>query len=89
MAFSTERFREMVAEARWDAASELLGQHRDEAADAILALPFGQQRQLFSHLPTDLAAEVVGQFPYFHAYVLLYSLKAHAIGAIIDAMIPG
>jgi NitT/TauT family transport system ATP-binding protein len=80
---------DLVSQARWEAAIELLrGQKPEQAADAILALPFEQQRRLFRRLPADLSATMVGHFPYFHAYVLLYSLKTPAIASIIDAMAP-
>jgi NitT/TauT family transport system ATP-binding protein len=44
---------------------------------------------LFRRLPIDLAATLIGQFPYFHAYAVLYSLSAPQIAAIISAMEPG
>jgi NitT/TauT family transport system ATP-binding protein len=77
----------LLTQARWDAATKLLRQHDpEEAADAINALPFGQQQLLFHHLPPNLAAELAGHFVYFHAYVLLCSLTTPEIAAIIDAM---
>jgi NitT/TauT family transport system ATP-binding protein len=87
MAEPLRQLRDLLTQARWDAATELLRQHDpDEAADAILPLPFEQQRLLFRHLPVDLAAALAGRFPYFHAYVLLYSLTTPEIAAIVDAM---
>jgi NitT/TauT family transport system ATP-binding protein len=87
MAELTQQLRDLTGLSRWDAATELLRRHKvEEAAEAILALPFEQQRLLFRNLPVDLAAALVGQFPYFHAYVLLHSLKAPEIAATIDAM---
>lgn len=75
MAESLQQLRDLLTPARWEAAAELLSQHGpDKAADAIVPLPFEQQRLLFRHLPTDFAAAIAGHFPYFHAYVLLYSL---------------
>jgi len=80
---------DLVAQARWDAASELLGRHKpEEATDAVLALAFEQQRLLFRHLPADLAARIGEHTPYFHTYVLLYSLTTHEIAAIVAAMHP-
>jgi NitT/TauT family transport system ATP-binding protein len=87
MAESPQQLRDLLTEARWEAAAELLRElGPDKAADAILPLPFAQQRLLFRHLPKDLAAALAGHFPYFHAYVLLYSLAPPEIGAIVDAM---
>jgi NitT/TauT family transport system ATP-binding protein len=51
-------------------------------------LPFEQQQSLFRHLPLDLAAAVVAQFPYYHEYVLLHSLPAGEIRALVDEMNP-
>jgi NitT/TauT family transport system ATP-binding protein len=77
----------LLARRRWDAAVELLRRHdADEAADAIVALPFEQQQLLFRNLPPDLAAKLAGHFLYFHAYVLLCSLTTPEIAAIMDAM---
>src|ERR1700736_570336 len=87
MAEPLRQLRDLLTQARWDAATELLRQHNpDEVADAMLPLPFEQQRLLFRHLPVDLAAALTGLFPYFHAYVLLYSLTTPEIAAIVDAM---
>lgn len=80
---------ELVAQGRWSSAVELFHNHKlEDTAEAILALPFAQQQHLFRRLPKELAAPLVGHFPYFHAYVLLYSLTAPEIAAIIDAMTP-
>src|SRR6202140_3585217 len=77
----------LLTQRRWDAAAELLRRHdADEAADAIVALPFEQQQLLFRNLPPDLAAKLAGHFLYFHAYVLLCSLTTPEIAAIMDAM---
>src|ERR1019366_6931046 len=87
MAESLQQLRNLLAQTRWEAAAELLRQlGLDKAADAILPLPFEHQRLLFRHLPTDFAAALAGHFPYFHAYVLLYSLTTPEIAAIVDAM---
>jgi len=89
MTDSVQQLGDLVSEARWDAAIELLRRQKiEEAANAIMGLPFEQQRRLFRHLPADLSATLVGHFPYFHAYVLLYSVKTPAIASIIDAMAP-
>jgi len=86
----TQQLRDLLAHARWNAAIELLRRHSpEEASKAVTALPFDQQRLLFRRLPVDLAATLIGQFPYFHAYAVLYSLSAPQIAAIIGAMEPG
>ena len=80
---------QLVSHAHWAAAIDLLCQQtQEDTANLILGLPFEQQRRLFRHLPADLSAALVGHFPYFHAYVLLYSQKAPVIASIVDAMAP-
>ncbi len=87
MAESPQQLRELLSQARWESATEFLRQlGTDNAASAILSLPFEQQRLLFRHLPTDFAASLAGTFSYFHAYVLLHSLTSPEIAAIVDAM---
>ena len=90
MAELVQQLRDLITQIRWAATAELLGRLKpEEAANAVMALPFDQQRLLFRRLPTHLAATIVGQFPYFHAYALLYFLTAQELAAIIDAMDPG
>jgi NitT/TauT family transport system ATP-binding protein len=89
MAESLQQLRDLITQSRWDAATELLRQHKpDETANAVLALPFEHQRLLFRHLPANLAATIAEHSPYFHAYVLLYSLTTPEIAAIVGAMKP-
>jgi NitT/TauT family transport system ATP-binding protein len=84
---SLHELRDLVAQARWDAVTELLRHYKpNKASDAILALPFEQQRLLFRRVPAELAAVFAAYFPYFHTYVLLYSLATPEIAAIVAAM---
>ena len=84
-----ERLRDAVSQAHWNVAVALL-QTSDalQAAEALGDLPFEQQQSLFRHLPLDLAAAVVAQFPYYHEYVLLHSLPAREMRALVDKMHP-
>ena len=84
-----ERLQNAVAQARWNEAVALL-QTCDamQAAAALGNLPFEQQQSLFRHLPLDLAAVVVAQFPYYHEYVLLHSLPAGKMRALVDKLNP-
>jgi len=84
-----ERLRDAVSQAHWGVAVALL-QTSDalQAAEALGDLPFEQQQSLFRHLPLDLAAAVVAQFPYYHEYVLLHSLPAGEMRALVDEMNP-
>lgn len=78
---------ELTAQARWDAALELLRQRAPGgAADALMVLPFDQQRSLFRRAPVDLAAALLAHFPYFHAYVLLFSRPPQEMRQIMNAM---
>jgi NitT/TauT family transport system ATP-binding protein len=84
-----ERLRNAVSQAHWNEAVALL-QTSDavEAAEALGTLPFEQQQSLFRHLPLDLAAAVVAQFPYYHQYVLMHSLPAGEMRALVDNINP-
>ena len=82
-----DHLRELAARAQWDAAIALLREYTpEESAQAMLALPFDMQRDLFGKTPPDFAAALLGKFPYFHAYVLLYSRPPHEMKEIVDAM---
>jgi NitT/TauT family transport system ATP-binding protein len=85
----TDRLRNAVTQGHWNEAVALL-QTSDavKAAQALGELPFEQQQSLFGHLPLDLAAAVVAQFPYYHEYVLLHSLPAEEMRAVVDKIHP-
>lgn len=83
----TDRLRDDVANARWQAAiDQLKSLNSRESADLVMALPFEQQEALFRKLPIDFAASLVGSFPYFHAYVLLHSRPVDEMRAVVDGM---
>jgi NitT/TauT family transport system ATP-binding protein len=84
-----EQLRDAVSQARWNEAVALL-QISDaaQAAAALDELPFEQQQSLFRHLPLDLAASVIVHFPYYHQYVLLHSLPAGVMRALVDRISP-
>ena len=84
-----ERLRGAVSQARWHEAVALLQtSDAEQAAAALDELAFEQQQSLFRHLPVDLAAVVVVHFPYYHQYVLLHSLPAGEMRALIDKINP-
>ena len=61
----TDSLREAVTQTHWNEAIALLQtSDTSEAAEALRDLAFDQQQSLFRHLPLDLAAAVVAQFPY-------------------------
>ena len=81
---------DLVSQSRWGMVSELLRRHTaEEAARVVMALPFEQQRLLIRRLPLNFTVTLIEQFPYYHAYAVLYSLKPPQIAAIIGAMEPG
>jgi NitT/TauT family transport system ATP-binding protein len=84
-----EQLRDAVSQGRWNEAVALL-QTSDaaRAAAAVDELAFEQQQTLFRHLPVDVSAAVVVHFPYYHQYVLLHSLPAGEMRALIDKINP-
>jgi NitT/TauT family transport system ATP-binding protein len=84
-----EQLRRLTAEKRWDHALALL-RWLDPAmaADAFLSISFEDQEHLFRMMPVDLAATLVENLPYFHAYVLLRLRPTDEVHAIVDAMNP-
>src|SRR5580693_7347035 len=84
-----EQLRDAVSQARWNEAVALLQTSgAAQAAAAVDELPFEQQQSLFRHLPLDLAASVIVHFPYYHQYVLLHSLPAGEMRALVDRIDP-
>ena len=85
-----ERLEKIVAQGRFDRALALLERlGATEAASLLMAIPFSEQQKLFDALPVPLAARLAGQFPYYHAYVLLQSRPVKELRLIIDEMLPG
>jgi|SRR5215469_16837660 len=83
------QLQELAAQGRLDAAVGLVERlSPTEAATAILALPFEQQRLLFLQLPTNVSAALIPCFPYFHAYVLLQALKVPEMAATMECIHP-
>jgi NitT/TauT family transport system ATP-binding protein len=56
------------------------------AANALMTLPYELQQIAFKKIPDDIAANVVGQLPYYHAFVLLHSRPVEDIRRIVDTM---
>ncbi len=85
----SDKLRDLCAQGRWDAAISFLREYDvGAAADAVVALPFEEQRALFQKMPIDFAAALAGCFPYFHAYVLLHSRPPAEMHAIVEGMNP-
>ena len=81
------KLRQLVNERNWHQAAESLrSQTSHDAADALMSLSFEQQKTLLGHLPVDFAGALIPALPYFHAYVLLFSLPAEEMRGILRAM---
>jgi len=81
------RLRGLIAQSLLDAALNLLEQMMPRiAAATFLALPFEEQRALFRRMRPEFAAHLLTQFPYFHAYVLLFSRPPEEMRQIVDSM---
>jgi len=82
-----EQLRRNVANRRWQAAADQLKSLTPQnAADLLMLLSFEEQVAAFRNLPDDLAAALVGSFPYFHAYVLLHARPVPEMCSVIDRM---
>jgi NitT/TauT family transport system ATP-binding protein len=80
---------DLASRARLTEAINLLRQYdAASAAQAMSTLPFDQQRALFRKMPPDYASQLIGHFPYYHAYVLLHSRPAVETHTIIEGMDP-
>ena len=71
-----------------DASTLLQTLDPSTAADLLMSIPFEQQQELFRRFSPDFAASLVGQFPYYHAYVLLRSRPVSEIREIIEKVNP-
>ena len=84
-----DELRDSIAGARWSQAVSLLGTlEKASAAQELARLAFEQQRELFRHLPVELAAALLPQFPYYDQYVLLHALPIREMRAVVDAFDP-
>jgi len=83
---STDKLRSALARGP-DKAADLL-QRLDPAvaADAMLDMPFEDQRAIFARMPIAFASKLVAEFPYYLAYVLLHSRPQTELVAIVDQM---
>ena len=85
----TEDLHTIVTQRRWEQAAAILARlDPDVAADAFMNLPFEQQQALFQRLPIEFAAKLTPIFPYYHAFVLLHSLSAERMAAVVEQMNP-
>ena len=78
-----------IRAARWsDATSILHAIAPADAAEEIEKLAPEQQKELFGHLPVELAATILPQFKYYDQYVLLHALPLTEMRAVVDRLPP-
>ena len=83
---ASEQLRDLISHGQWaDAAARLQKLDLKPAAEALLALPFEQQREIFRPLRIDFAAALLAYLPYYDQYVLLRS-RPRELRSIVDAM---
>jgi NitT/TauT family transport system ATP-binding protein len=81
------QIRNLLAHERWPEAISLLREMSPSAvAELLSSFADGQQQELFRHLPTDIAAQILSHFPYYHQYVLLHTRAADEMRLILDQM---
>ncbi len=84
---SAHKLRSILSQSGWEKAAQIL-QRLDPAvaADALLDVPFDEQRELYRRLPIPFAASLTAEFPYYHAYVLLHARPLDEMNEILDHM---
>src|ERR1017187_9815855 len=84
---SAHKLRSILSQNGWQKAAEIL-QKLDPAvaANALLDVPFDEQRELYRRLPIPFAASLTAEFPYYHAYVLLHARPLGEMNEILDHM---
>jgi NitT/TauT family transport system ATP-binding protein len=84
-----EELQTILAQGHFDRAIAIL-QRLDPtiAADTFGSLPYEQQRILFSRLPAEFAAKLAPIFPYYDTFVLLHTLTADQMSAVVAKMHP-
>jgi len=81
----SNQFREALAQGRLaEAAAVVQSLTPAAAANEMIGVPFEEQQELFRKFSPDFAAALVGNFPYYHAYVLLRSRPTADIREIIE-----
>jgi NitT/TauT family transport system ATP-binding protein len=86
---NVNKLRDSIATSRWsDAVSFLESLGAKDAALELSRLPADQQQELFRHLPLDFAAALLPQLLYYEQYVLLHSLAATEMRALVDKLNP-
>ncbi|HSS45075.1 MAG TPA: ATP-binding cassette domain-containing protein, partial [Thermoanaerobaculia bacterium] len=86
---STGELQAILDQGRWSRAAAILRRLDPAvAADAFLSVSFEQQKILFRELPVDFAARLAAALPYFDLFVLLRTLPAGQMAAVVEKMNP-
>src|SRR5215469_6620015 len=86
---NSAKLRDSIEAAQWsEAVSFLEGLDSASAAHELVNLFSEQQQDLFRHLPLDVAAAILPHFRYYDQYVLLHSLPASEMKALVDKLNP-
>src|SRR5580692_11190080 len=84
-----EELQTILAKGRLDRAVEILqGLDPTVAADTFISLPYEDQQVLFRRLPTEFAARLLPNFPYYDTFVLLQTLSNDQMIAVVEKMDP-
>jgi NitT/TauT family transport system ATP-binding protein len=84
---NTAQISEFLEQQRWPELMAALRQMPpEEAAKQMESLDDDGQQVLFANLPVDLAASLLGHFPYYHQYILLHKRTVEDMRAILDQM---
>ena len=86
---AAEELQTIISQGRWDRAVAILSRLDPAiAADAFLNLSYDDQQVLFGRLPIEFAANLAPIFPYYHTFVLLHTLPAQRMIALVEKMNP-
>jgi NitT/TauT family transport system ATP-binding protein len=81
--------KDLVRQKRWpEAIAAIEKVPPSQAASLVAELQDDDQQALFAQLPVELAAQILGDFPYYLQYVLLYTRQPSDMRAILDEMNP-
>ena len=83
----TDQLHALIVQEQWNEAVSLL-KSVSSAPGLFAGLSDEEQQAIFRQLPVDLAAQLLGGFPYYHQYFLLHSRSTADRNRILDQMDP-
>jgi NitT/TauT family transport system ATP-binding protein len=85
----TDELQTILSQGRWERAVAILDRlDPTVAADVFLSLTYENQQVLFRRFPVEFAAKLAPILPYYHTFVLLHTLPAQQMSAVVDKMNP-